>query len=53
MMDLTRSVFFLNVGPPKEDIFFWPLFMVYISVISDQKWDTAMDLSPLVYLQSI
>ena len=27
------QVFFFNVGPPKEDMFFWPPSMVYISVI--------------------
>ena len=28
-----RKLFFFNVGPPKEDIFFWPPSMAYILVI--------------------
>ena len=34
--------FFLNIGPPKESIFFRPPSMVYISVINTQKsWKLA------------
>ena len=28
------TIFFFNVGPPKEDIFFWPPSVIYISINS-------------------